>query len=215
MRHIVFFYYLSTRWIKGKQNTTFGVILVGHVRYAANVPAQIVALGLLYPRRNHNPVVAVLGCVVDHLLERHLVPVLFERCVGHHAVHLVAKVLHLGLRLHDLRHQVHQLVVGPDPSGLVALTHIGLLEQRLFAFQAVLSAFRLRLGFIELLFQQLVPQLNRTEFLQRLGCCVPMLAALLVPVGLDLFNVQQLLAVGAGAVLGTDVGQHIGHIPVA
>ena len=134
MRHVVFFYYLSTRWIKGKQNTTLGVILVGHVRYAANVLAQVIPLGLLYPRRNHNPVVAILGCVVDHLLERHLVPVLFERGVGHHAVHLVAKVLHLGLRLHDLRHQVHKVVVGLDPSCFVALTHIGLLEQRLFAF---------------------------------------------------------------------------------
>ena len=42
-----------------------------------------------------------------------------------------------------------------------------------------------------------------------------MLAAFLVPVGLDLFDVQQFLTIGAGAVLGTDVGQHVGHVPVA
>ena len=173
-------------------------LLLWVVRHHAHMLAKIVALGLLLAGSDHDAVVALLGCVVDHLLERQLVPVLFERRVGHHAVHLVAKVLHLGLRLHDLRHQVHEVVVSLDPSGLVARTHIGLLEQRLFAFQAVLGAFRLRLGLIELLFQQLVPQLNRTEFLQRLGRCVPMLAALLVPVGLDLFDVQQLLVVERG-----------------
>ena len=83
MRHIVFSYYLVTLWVVGKQYSAIGVIAVRHVPNEANVLGQPIPIRLLRARCDGDGVVAVLGGVVNHLLERHLVPALLERGIGH------------------------------------------------------------------------------------------------------------------------------------
>ena len=56
------------------------------VRVVANITdmlGQPVPICLLRARCDGNGVVAIGSGVVDHLLERHLVPVLLERGIGH------------------------------------------------------------------------------------------------------------------------------------
>ena len=59
------------------------MLIVRLIRQAANMSGQPIPICLLRARRDGDGVVAVGSGVVDHFFERHLVPALFERGIGH------------------------------------------------------------------------------------------------------------------------------------
>ena len=115
---------------------------------------------------------------------------------------------------HDLRHQVHDfLVVELQIFHSLRSTRHSYSKVRVAALKALAHRIGPLFGLVQIALQLSMCDLGLLGLLARGGqlCLVllgrvALLAALLMPVGLDLFKMQDLLAIGAGAIFYTDAG---------